>query len=242
MRRKVLFGPFAILLGVMAREANAQGCTPTNYSASDVAQAIQNSPNANNTLKTNSCNFGGAARSESGGNLCSQNTGNSGILQLNNRSIQAANLTPGEYMNLPLQRQVDIWAQQVGNGNTSSTGYQAISSAISGGGSIGGVKATPGMAAACFQFGPVICNNDVASLQSGGSCEGSGIRCTNSSCNGGTASLDGNGQSICSWGNNIQSNINKAAAGCTNADCSIDNIGDFPSGPVPQPTTDVATG
>ena len=60
----------------------AAGCANQQYSAADIAQAIQNSPTANSTLQSNSCNFGGAGLAESGGNTCESNGNNFGVLQL----------------------------------------------------------------------------------------------------------------------------------------------------------------
>lgn len=190
----------------------AAGCANQQYSAADIAQAIQNSPTANSTLQSNSCNFGGAGLAESGGNTCESNGNNFGVLQLT-RSNLPDGMTPEQYMNLPLQQQVDIWAQQVGNSNTSG-GYQLLAN----NGSIGGAPVTPGMMAACFQFGPGICRNDVSFMQAnGGACPSAGnggVRATSATLSNGTANLDGNNQSICSWGQAIQNKINQAAATC----------------------------
>ena len=41
--------------------AQAQTCTPTNYSASDIAAAVAASPNANSILKSSSCTCGRGA-------------------------------------------------------------------------------------------------------------------------------------------------------------------------------------
>jgi hypothetical protein len=203
-----------------------------------VAAAIQHSPDANSTLKNSSCTFGGAARSESGGNTCERNSSNFGVLQLNQGNLPAE-MTAEQYLILPLQRQVDIWAQQVGNSNTTG-GYATLANTQQ----IGGTAVTPGMMAACFQFGPAICRNDIAFMQqNGGACPSVGSGGININTlprsRWGEANLDGGNQSICSWGQNIQANINKAAAGCTNANCSIDNVGDFPTSSVPEPVTTV---
>jgi hypothetical protein len=208
----------------------AAGCANQQYSATEIAQALNNSPYANQSLKKAACNFGAAAQSESGGNSCASNGSNFGVLQLNAANL--GGMTPNAYLNAPLQTQVDQWAKSVGNENTASYGYQQITEAVNSGGSLGTTLATPGMAAACFQFGPSICNNDVRALQGGGSCNGNGVRCINSSCQGGTASLDGNGQSICSWGSSIQNNINRYASTCNGASCTTSPLqGDFPTQP-----------
>ena len=135
-------------------------------SASDVAQDIQNCPSSNNTLKNNACNFGGAAIAESGGNSCASNGNNFGVLQLTRSNLTNTGYSPSQYLNLSAQQQVCIWAQQVGNSNTSGA-YQTLSNS----GNINGAPVTAGMLAACFQFGPLICKNDLAFMQAnGGAC------------------------------------------------------------------------
>ena len=218
--------------------ATAQSCTPTHYSASDIAAAVAASPNANSILKTSSCTWGGAGRSESAGNLCASNGSNFGVLQLN-RSNLPPGVTPAAYEAEPLQQQVDAWAAQVGNSNTASSGYQSLAAAQASGQSIGSTPVTSGMMAACFQFGPAICNNDVAALRSGQPCGGANpVNINNVPRNPGSATTDGNGQTICSWGGNIQANINAAAATCKNGsgDCAPSNLTDFPTPPAAAPT------
>jgi hypothetical protein len=221
----------ALALVAWPQLAVAQTCTPTNYSASDIAAAVAASPNANSLLKNSSCTWGGAGRSESAGNLCASNGNNFGVLQLN-RSNLPPGVTPAAY-------EADTWAAQVGNSNTSSTGYQTLAAAQTSGQSIGSTPVTSGMMAACFQFGPAICNNDVAALQGGQPCGGaSPVNINSVPRNPGSATTDGNGQTICSWGGNIQANINAAAATCKNGtgDCVPSNSTDFPTPPAASPT------
>lgn len=232
----IIGGALALLLS--AQIAVAQTCTPTNYSASDIATAVAASPNANSVLKNSSCTWGGAGRSESSGNLCASNGNNFGVLQLN-RSNLPPGVTSAAYESESLQQQVDTWAAQVGNSNTSSAGYQTLAAASASGRSIGSTPVTSGMLAACFQFGPAICNNDVAALQAGQPCGGANpININSVPRNPGIATTDGNGQTICSWGGNIQANINAAAATCKNGtgDCAPSNLTDFPTPPPPAPT------
>ena len=124
--------------------ASAQACNPTSYSASDIAAAVAASPNANSALKSSSCTWGGAGRSESQGNLCASNGNNFGVLQLNRGNLPPG-VTPAAYMAEPLQQQVNTWAAQVGSGNTSSTGYQTLSSAQASGQSIDGTPVITSM-------------------------------------------------------------------------------------------------
>ena len=130
-----------------------------------------------------------------------------------------------------------LWAM-LGRGDQSSAGYQTLASAQSSGQSIGATPVTSGMMAACFQFGPAICNNDVAALQSGQPCGGaSPININSVPRNQGSATTDGNGQTICSWGGNIQANINSAAASCTNGvPCAPVDPAASPTPPVMSPT------
>jgi hypothetical protein len=228
----------ALALAASTQLAQAQTCTPTSYSAGDIAAAVAASPNANSILKSSSCTWGGAGRSESAGNLCASNGNNFGVLQLN-RSNLPPGVTPAAFEAEPLQQQVDTWAAQVGNSNTSSTGYQTLATAQSSGQPIGSTPVTSGMMAACFQFGPAICNNDVAALQSGQPCGGSSpININSVPRNQSSATTDGNGQTICSWGGNIQANINAAAATCKNGtgDCAPSNMTDFPTPPTSSPS------
>ena len=219
----------------LAEIAEAQSTCQT-LTATQISQDIQNSPTANQTLRSASCVFGGAGVAESGGNSCSSNGNNFGILQLT-RSNLPPGMTPEQYLALSPQQQIDIWAQQVGNSNTTG-GYQTLANNSS----IGGATVTPGMMAACFQFGPTICRNDINFMQANaGACPttaNGGVTATRNTLNNGTANLDGNNQSICSWGGSIQQKIDNAAATCTNA-CPVDtpNYGASPvAGNATQPS------
>ena len=206
------------------------GCTNTDYTPAQVTQAIQNSPYANSALKAQACAFGGASQPESGGNSCDANPGNTGVLQLNNKSIAAAGYTPQQYGSLPLQQQVNIWAQQVGNGNTSGA-YGTLTNSL--GSSINGVPITQGTLAACFQFGPVICKNDLATIQANGSCPAKGSGCTASPaganrgngtfCGASSAQLDDNGLSICTYAPKIQKQMSAANSSCDGASTTPSN-------------------
>jgi hypothetical protein len=231
---RLLHGCVAVLaLSTNGARAYLQpGCANQQYSASQVSQAIQNSPYANSTLKSSSCNFGGASIAESGGNTCASNGNNFGVLQLTSSNLPAG-MSANQYLDLPLQQQVDIWAKQVGNSNTSGA-YQTLAN----NNSIGGTAVTPGMMSACFQFGPGICKNDVAFMQAnGGACPSAGnggVRATGKTLSNGTANLDGNNQSICSWGQSIQNKINQAAATCSNGGgTNCPDVGATPGGVIP---------
>lgn len=157
-------------------------------------------------------------------------SGNTGVLQLNNKSIAAAGYTPQQYGSLPLQQQVNIWAQQVGNGNTSGA-YGTLTNSL--GSSINGVPITQGTLAACFQFGPVICKNDLATIQANGSCPAKGSGCTASPaganrgngtfCGASSAQLDDNGLSICTYAPKIQKQMSAANSSCDGASTTPSN-------------------
>lgn len=195
-----------------------------SYSSAEIAAAINNSSTASSELKSTSCTWGGAGKSESGGGTCASNGGNFGVLQLSSQNLAAAGYTPAQYLALPLQQQVDIWATQAGNSGAASGNVATISNAAATGGSIGSTPATQGMAAACVQFGAVICQNDLAALNAGQPCGGANPVRASYSVPSSTWTEDGNGQSICSWGANIQNNINSCNA-ANGANCSSSPTG-----------------
>jgi len=195
------------------------GCANVHYSEVEVAAAITHSTTAGLTLRAAACDFGAAAQVESGGNTCDTNGSNFGILQLNFENLPYG-MTAEQYLDLSLQEQVDVWALQVGNAN-SHGGYEILVAARASGGNVGGAVVTSGMLAACFQFGPGICNNDVKFMEAhGGQCparDNGGINInTLPRHRWREANLDGNSQRICSWGAVIQHNITQLAGTCAN--------------------------
>ena len=161
----------------------AEGCETAT--PQQIANALGQAPGLNSGLQ--SCAMAAMAMNESGGgNTCAQNNCCIGVLQLNvgpsglnwNQAQRQA------YLNSDLQTQIDGWVPTA-NSNASSTGYQTLLAAYTSGRPIGGQTVTPGLLAACEQFGPKVCNANVAALQSSGGCGGA---------------ADGNGQTICSWG------------------------------------------
>ena len=83
----------------------------------------------------------------------------------------------------------------------------------------GSVRVTFGIVAACFQFGPTICNNDVTTLLGGEPCGGANpININRVRHNPRAATTDGNGQTICSWGGGVQASIDVGAATTTVGD------------------------
>lgn len=90
------------LIVVFGPQALAQTCP--SYRATDIANAISNSPTAGSALKSSACTWGGAGKSESGGNTCASNRANFGMLQLSTYNVQQAGYTPQQYQALPLQQ------------------------------------------------------------------------------------------------------------------------------------------
>lgn len=196
---------------IIAAPPAALACA--TYNAAQVSQAIQNSPYASDALKSSSCTWGGASQAESGGNTCSSNGNNFGVLQLTSDNLPDG-VTSDQYLHLSLQQQVDIWIQQAGP-TTQGRAFNTLNGEV--GQSINGYKVTQGTVAACAQFGGLICSKDLAALNSSGQCPSQGnggVRATNATLRNGTANLDGNWQSICSWGKVIQAKID--ASGCSN--------------------------
>ena len=203
--------------------AGALACAPAASIACEhatpqqIADALAASPTLNSGLK--SCAMAAMAMNESGGgNTCAQNNCCIGVLQVN-ASSGGLNWNAAQrqaYLNSDLQTQINSWAS-VANSNASSTGYQTLLSAYNSGQTVSGYTVTPGLLAACEQFGPGVCNSNVAALKSTGSCGGA---------------ADGNGQTICSWGaatdrqaskQNCSLNSNSGVVQC--------GPGDFPPGP-----------
>ena len=212
------------------------------YSVTQISQAIQNSPNATAADKASSCTWGGAAKAESGGKTCATNKKNFGVLQLAKRNLPH-NLTSTQYLNMPLQQQVNIWLEYAGP-STQGSSFNTINNTAKNGGSIGGMKMTQGIAAACSQFGGLICSKDLASIRSTGQCPTighGGVRATKATLANGTANLDGNYKSICSWGATINHNI--IASGCKSGACKAspttpqNSTGTTAPGAIPAPTT-----
>ena len=159
----------ALLSLMICADAWAQCAT---YSSTDIANAINSSSTASAALKATACTWGGAGKSESGGNTCSSNGSNFGVLQLSSGNLAGTGYTAQQYLALPLQQQVNIWATQAGNSGAGSGSVATISTAAASGQSFGSTPATQGMAAACVQFGSVICKNDLAALNAGQPCGG----------------------------------------------------------------------
>jgi hypothetical protein len=177
------------------------------YNASEIAASIRNSSTASAAVKANADIYAAAAIAESGGSTTAQASAAYGVLQVSSGNLSNANISSQNYLNYSLQSQVDTWASLVGNSTEAQTGtaFAELKSLYASGGNIGGVQVTAGTVAACMQFGAVICKNNLAYMKAhNGQCQdaGSGVNINDAIKNGNvqSASLDGNGQSICSWG------------------------------------------
>ena len=220
----------ALASGAGACEAAPVHCASTRYGAGEIAAAIVASPSAGPELRRNAYIWGGAAKSESGGDLCASNGYNFGVLQLSWANLPRG-ITPAAYLAQSLQQQVDAWAAQVGNRSVLMPGYRALEAALAIDEPIGATPVTAGMMAACLQFGPTICANDVAALRSGQPCGGAHpVNINWVWRRPGAATTDGNGQTICSWGGAISANIETAAAEClkAGAPCAPSRLTDYP--------------
>lgn len=188
-----------------------------------VADALANAPGLNSGLQ--SCAMAAMAMKESGGGkTCAQNSCCVGILQLN-VSSSGVNMTPAQreaYRNADLQTQVNGWVATA-NSNASSSGYQSLLSAYNSGTPINGKTVTPGMLAACEQFGASVCNHNVDALKASGNCG---------------SYTDGNGhtggQTICSWG--AAADRQAASQNCTMNGSSTPSNNGCPAGGSSTPT------
>jgi hypothetical protein len=232
-----------LALSIMAIPSAALAVVCAKYSLPEIADAVRNSPNSSETMKNNACMWAGAAMAESGGNSCSDNDNNYGVLQLTRTNLPPG-MSPETYKHLSLQEQVDIWAQ-FGGPEQQGAGYNTLIQNV--GGTINGVQITQGMIAACSQFGGLICTANLRFIQQNGRCQSvgdGGVRATNATLRDRTATLDGNSQSICSWGDVIQARIDNSGCSTTVATCGP---GDFPdtrataiaSAPPPPSATDI---
>lgn len=100
------FAGFVLIL-LAAWPAHAQ-----TYSATQVADALRNSPYANTFLVSNAGQIGNLAMFESSGQTNIYNGSCCyGILQMNGTNLRSLGISPNEYMQMNLQQQVDAWAR-----------------------------------------------------------------------------------------------------------------------------------
>ncbi|THT98420.1 DUF3262 family protein [Lampropedia puyangensis] len=169
---------FFSLLVIIAGLAIAK----TYVTADQVAQAIRQSPNANQWLRDNADAVGRLAMFESGGQLDVYNQSCCyGVLQMNTQNLDREGYkNPSDYMNAPLQDQVNAWANVMSQAlNTKNP--QALAQM----GIFDGREVTGDMVLACVQLGIGNCGTMIRS----GSCSGF---------------ADINGTTICSMADRIR--------------------------------------
>ena len=200
----------AFVFGGGASPVGAQGqqyCERTNYSAQQIADAVNASP-LREDLKSTSCSLGGLGRFESGGNKGVYNGSCcTGIFQLNKRNVRDyANTTPEEFGCSSLQEQVDAWAHLTNAGYETPAVRQLAAMDT-----FDGQKVDAGFISACIQLGPGNCQQ----MLNSGKCSGFS---------------DSNGTTICDMARNARS---LADASCKEGEaaCVQNGPGDFPAIP-----------
>lgn len=187
-----------------ARAAGGQYCERTDYSAQEIADAVQNS-SLREDLKATSCSLGGLGRFESGGNKGVYNGSCcTGIFQLNNANIQRyAGTDRAGFGCLSLQQQTNAWANLTNDGYDSPAVRQLASMST-----FDGQPVDASLIAACIQLGTGNCQKMVDA----GRCSGFS---------------DINGTTICSMAQKARS---LADLGCLNGQgtCGPAEPGDYP--------------
>ncbi|QRM34990.1 hypothetical protein [Microvirga sp. VF16] len=135
----------------------------TNYSASDIANAVRNS-NLNPSLRQYADQMGNLGMFESGGNAGIYNGSCcTGVFQLNRSNLAAAGYTPEEYANAGLDEQVRVWANLTNQGANTAVVRQLQQM-----GTFDGQQVDGAMIMACIQLGTGNCQKMVQS----GKCSG----------------------------------------------------------------------
>ena len=202
----LLLLPSVLAVGpVPVAAAGGQFCERTSYSAQEITDAVQNS-SLRDDLKATSCSLGGLGRFESGGNKGVYNGSCcTGIFQLNNANVRTyAGTDRAGYACLPLQQQVNAWANLTNDGYNSSAVRQLASMPT-----FDGQPVDASLIAACIQLGTGNCQKMVDS----GRCSGFS---------------DINGTTICGMANNARS---LADPGCRDGQgtCKPAGPGDYPT-------------
>jgi hypothetical protein len=159
-------------------------------SATDVAQAIRNSPNASPQLKQYAESIGNLAMFESGGRLSVYNGSCCyGVLQLTSSNVKATlGMSTEAFRRLPLQDQVDAWSTLM-----SKAIRDPVVGRLAALGTFDGRKVDGNMVLACVQLGQGNCMNMLLS----GRCSGF---------------ADINGTTICSMADKIAGGSTSLAA------------------------------
>jgi hypothetical protein len=126
--------------------------------ADQIAAAIAGSP-LSDSLKKYATDIGRLGVFESGGNLGVYNgTCCTGVLQVNKGGLQRyCKCSPAEYANMPLDRQIEVWAK-VTNGNANTRTVRNLMAR----GTFDGKPVDGAMILACIQLGPGYCARTLA--------------------------------------------------------------------------------
>lgn len=191
-----------------------------------VAAAVANSP-LNPSLQQYAATIGQLAINvESGGNLGIYNgTCCTGVLQMNTAGVEKyCKCEPMQYANLPLQQQVNYWAQLT-NANANNSIVRGLMQMSS----FGGQPVDGAMILSCIQIGPGNCAKTLAA----GTCATS-------------AGADGNGNNFCDFAASIRggsaasSPSNGAASGTGTATGTASGAGTAPVATVWTPVSAAA--
>ncbi|WP_114944340.1 hypothetical protein [Microvirga calopogonii] len=135
----------------------------TNYSASDIANAVRNS-NLNPSLRQYADQMGNLGMFESSGNAGIYNGSCcTGVFQVNRSNLAAAGYTPESYANASLDEQVRVWANLTNQGANTAVVRQLQQM-----GTFDGQPVDGAMIMACIQLGTGNCQKMVQS----GKCSG----------------------------------------------------------------------
>lgn len=173
---------FIFLISFPEKTLSATQLGPqTKYTSQDVADAIRSST-LNDTLKQSADHIGNLAMFESSGNAGISNGCCSGILQVH--QMNHPGMTSQQFANLPLQQQVNVWAD-LQNKEFNSAPVKALRQMQQNGQSIQGYgQVDQTLMIACVQIGTGNCQKVIQA----GTCETG-------------AGTDGNGKSVCDFAN-----------------------------------------
>jgi integrating conjugative element protein (TIGR03758 family) len=159
--------------------------------ATDVANAVRNSPSANAFMKANAEQIGALAIAvESGGNTAAFNGSCCyGVLQLNTENVLASGYSVERYRSATLQQQVDAWS-----GIESKAMKDPVIARLAGMQTFDGQPVDASMLIACVQLGQGNCSKMISS----GRCSGF---------------ADSNGTTICSMAAKMDAALGAAGVG-----------------------------
>lgn len=191
--------------------------------AAEVAQAIMNSPHASAWLKNNAEDVGNLAMFESSGDTSIYNGSCCyGILQMNKTNIaHYAKVSPEEFRNWPLQKQVDAWSQL-----TSEALHYGPPQALVAMGTFDGRPVDGHLVLACIQLGVGNCQTMINSGHCGGFRDSNGTSICDMAdaiASGGGGTLPDPDPGSGSPGNPITGGGGSPNYGCVGSDCMTMN-------------------